>query len=337
MDPLFSVIIPVYNAKKYLDECIDSVLVQMNTITPTMDIILVDDGSTDGSSALCDDYANRYDHVRVIHQENQGSFAARRAGFKVSRGKYIICLDSDDMLVKDTISSLAETFQSSDADVVFYNISIMRTSETKPYYMDVFTKGNGCQLTKEQVLLAFFNYEIPVVTSTAGKAFKRECLNIEYDYSDFTKLSMGDDTLLTAEIVSRASSFYYLNKNLYIYRMGTGMTAKFDPEYFNSFRKIIIEAKSMKNFADTEKYGQNYNEKIISSACRAITQSKTAKMSYTERKKYINSVFEDEVYKEAFSQTDLKMANIKEKYKIIIRLVKVHAYLPLHIALKIMN
>ena len=92
---LFSVCIPVYNTSKYLDECLASVLCQTEK---DYEIVLVDDGSTDGSGALCDRYAARYPHIRVIHKENEGLMMTRRRGFQEALGDYFICLDSDDAL-----------------------------------------------------------------------------------------------------------------------------------------------------------------------------------------------------------------------------------------------
>lgn len=93
MQPLVSVIIPVYNVGKYLDECIESILSQ--TIS-NFEIILVDDGSTDDSLNICNKYKNK--NVIVIHQENSGVSAARNAGIKVAKSEFITFVDGDDWL-----------------------------------------------------------------------------------------------------------------------------------------------------------------------------------------------------------------------------------------------
>ena len=84
--PFLSIIIPVYNTKSYLPACPDSILKQEWT---DYEIILVDDGSLDGSSALCDEYAAGYEHIRCHHQPNSGHTAARQQGFSLSRGEYV--------------------------------------------------------------------------------------------------------------------------------------------------------------------------------------------------------------------------------------------------------
>ena len=92
-DVFFSVIIPVYNVGDYLRECVQSVLSQDFA---SYEIILVDDGSTDGSGLLCDEFAKTDFRVQAVHQENQGQSAARNHGLQIASGKYILFLDRDD-------------------------------------------------------------------------------------------------------------------------------------------------------------------------------------------------------------------------------------------------
>lgn len=115
---LISVIIPVYNTEKYLVECLDSVLAQTYT---NYEAILVDDGSTDQSPAICDEYADRDPRFRVIHRENGGLSEARNTGLDVARGKYIYFLDSDDRLVPNTLEYAFNKLFETGADFVFFD------------------------------------------------------------------------------------------------------------------------------------------------------------------------------------------------------------------------
>ncbi|MBE6949087.1 MAG: glycosyltransferase [Ruminococcaceae bacterium] len=115
---MISVVIPVYNVEKYLNECVDSVLKQSYT---DYEIILVDDGSTDRSGLICDEYINISDKIRVIHQPNGGLSAARNTGLREAKGEYVYFLDSDDYIEPHTLEHLTALSDKENADAVFFN------------------------------------------------------------------------------------------------------------------------------------------------------------------------------------------------------------------------
>nr|WP_326166451.1 glycosyltransferase [uncultured Oscillibacter sp.] len=110
-----SVIVPVYNVAPYLHKCVDSLLAQTY---PDLEIILVDDGSTDGSERICDEYAGHYPHITVIHQKNAGQAVARNAGLDAAAGEWIGFLDSDDWIEEDMYETLLSLAQTHGADLV---------------------------------------------------------------------------------------------------------------------------------------------------------------------------------------------------------------------------
>lgn len=115
-NPLISVLVPIYNVEKYLSRCIDSVLSQDFC---DYELILVDDGSPDRCSIICDEYAKKDFRVKVIHKQNGGLVSARLAGFKQARGEYLVFLDSDDWLLPKALSILYSAItQDPDIDVV---------------------------------------------------------------------------------------------------------------------------------------------------------------------------------------------------------------------------
>ncbi len=350
MSAFYSIVIPVYNVENYLEACVRSVTDQIGAETPPVEIVLVDDGSTDRSGELCEEIAreagkenprdgekNAQDRemgknfsVKVVHQQNRGLLSARRAGYRVTSGEYILYLDSDDLLTEDALAKITAAIRETNADVVFYNLSMMEGDQIRPYYRNVFTGDGGCQLSRDQVLESYYTADIPAVTSMCGKAFRRSCIDLERDYAEYGRLSMGEDTLQSAEVISRAESFTYLNENLYLYRMGSGMTARFDPDYYPVFRKIMEGVGTIPRMVETEKARAWYREKILSSGCRAITQSKGFIMTLEERKKLVQSVFQDELFRKALGETSVLRSSLKGKYKGMILLAQVQAYGLLH-------
>lgn len=137
-EPLVSVLIPVYNVSRYLPQCLDSVISQTYR---RLEIIIIDDGSTDDSGSICDRYAERDDRIHVIHSGNSGLSAARNLGLEYVSGQYISFLDSDDWIEPHTIETLMNAAQLTGADIVdarkcseYVGETVHRSSETKYSY-----------------------------------------------------------------------------------------------------------------------------------------------------------------------------------------------------------
>lgn len=115
MNTLVSIVVPVYNVKEYLHKCVDSIIKQTHR---NIEIILVDDGSQDGSALLCDELAESDKRIIVMHKDNGGLVSARKAGLIQARGKYILNVDSDDWIEKDMVEQLLEAAEQNDSDIV---------------------------------------------------------------------------------------------------------------------------------------------------------------------------------------------------------------------------
>ncbi|MBO5128772.1 MAG: glycosyltransferase family 2 protein [Oscillospiraceae bacterium] len=154
---MISVIIPVYNVEKYLAECIDSVLCQSYT---DYEIILVDDGATDSSGEMCDEYALKDSRIRVIHQPNGGLSAARNTGLRAARGEYVYFLDSDDYIEPCALEDLLGLAERETAGVVFFDSRVFfdecdKDGSTSKYIRQAaYPPGNG-----REMLLRLLNNE----------------------------------------------------------------------------------------------------------------------------------------------------------------------------------
>ena len=116
--PKVSVIIPVYNTQPWLRECLDSVLCQT---LGDFEVICVDDGSTDQSGSILQDYAAKDSRFHILSQSNKGQSAARNAGLKVARGEYVYFLDSDDYIEPDLLETACQEMDSKNLDIVFFD------------------------------------------------------------------------------------------------------------------------------------------------------------------------------------------------------------------------
>lgn len=200
-----SIITPVYNTLQYLPATVESVLCQS---CPDWELILVDDGSTDGSAELCDNYAASDPRIHVIHQENSGLSAARNTGLSVAIGDYLQFLDSDDWISPDTLETLLQTISGFDAEMVifdaqyeFYDHSFHERSSLKP--------GT---YTSEVVLERLSMPSIPPY------AWNKFCLRSLYDDILFPVGEKWEDVSTVIYPVSRAKRIAVIDRPLYHYR-----------------------------------------------------------------------------------------------------------------------
>ena len=136
--PKISVIVPVYNAEKYLHRCIDSILSQTFT---DFELLLINDGSNDGSGAICDEYAAKDSRVRVFHKENCGVSSARNLGIVNSTAEFVVLIDSDDWFALDTLEVLLKEQKKYDADCVVFGFTQTSGNIWAPSFNKIYPPG----------------------------------------------------------------------------------------------------------------------------------------------------------------------------------------------------
>ena len=146
MEQIVSVIVPVYNCKPYLPKCIESIL---NQTYPHLQLILVDDGSSDGSGGICDTYAIRDNRVQVVHQTNQGVSAARNAGLEIATGEFLLFVDSDDRIAVNTVETCLKGFCDDTIGVVVFGTTKIWEKECRE---EILPMEVGIYSTEEMLL-----------------------------------------------------------------------------------------------------------------------------------------------------------------------------------------
>lgn len=173
MKPMISVIIPVYNVEKYLRRCVNSVL---NQTYSNLEIILVDDGSTDNSGAICDELSNEDNRIIVIHQKNAGLSMARNRALDISKGEYIVFVDSDDFIDEEMYESMLKKMQFYDADMVMCSYTKWLEDEKRSVQSNVVCEENV--LNKENLFEMSFCAEYSIIIPVAwNKLYKRKLWN----------------------------------------------------------------------------------------------------------------------------------------------------------------
>lgn len=232
--PLFSVLIRVYNEEKFLAESIASVFAQT---CDEYEAVLVDDGSTDKSGAICDQYGAMYPgKVTVKHQGHQGGLIAMRTALAAANGEFIVWLDADDLLAPDTLETIKRTIQKHDCDMVIYNLTRISLAASQKVYRLPFCNETVFVGDDKMKLYRILLCE-DTLNSMCMKAHRRSDSDVNVDYTIYKHVSRGDDYFQSFPIMHKAQKIVYLDKSLYTYRKKRGsITTASKPEDYEALR-----------------------------------------------------------------------------------------------------
>lgn len=204
-----SIIIPVYNVEKHLRRCVDSVLKQKNI---SMEIILVDDGSTDSSGNICEEYSTKHSNVRCIHIDNSGPSTAKNIGYDVATGNYVAFIDSDDEIMPDMFSTMLQSGNHHNADIVCCNYiqvdeegNISHTEHTDKEYV----------LNQDEALKAILIKD-KIYSQCWTKIYKRTTM-LENDVRNTEGLKTEEDFIYNIRAFACSKTICIVDKPLYIY------------------------------------------------------------------------------------------------------------------------
>lgn len=300
---LISVIIPVYNVEAYLHECIDSVI---NQTYKNFEIILVDDGSTDSSGKICDEYVEKDDRITVIHQKNSGPSKTRNTGLENANGKYIYFLDSDDFIENNALELLINTAESNDADLVFFDARSFSDdgAEIKQGYV---VKGTYEPKSGYEILTRLHDnkdYHCAIYL-----LFIKHQLLIDNKISFLESAYCSEDMLFTYQIYCSAQKAVQCKNTLYHrrYRANSIVTSNKTQRHFRSCRDVYDEIRDY-----SEKIGKTSDymatEYTVRCAFNALdTYKKISKEDQSICKNEYKALKKDILSHAAFGNTALKM------------------------------
>lgn len=218
MDPIISFIVPVYNIEKYLSDCIESLI---NQPFQNIEIILVDDGSTDRSGLICDSYANNDDRIKVLHKPNGGLVSARKAGVAVAEGKYIAAIDGDDWLSENCCLRLYDIILEHQPDIIIFGSIEKDDSNGQETRMNLGLRNGYYSIDeiREEIFPLLIESDMGKALEHCiwGKLIKRE-LYVPYQNNVNEIIEMGEDAACSIPIIVNSNNLYVLEEYLYYYR-----------------------------------------------------------------------------------------------------------------------
>lgn len=208
-----SVIVPVYNVEEYLNRCIDSLLKQT---LKEIEIILVDDGSTDSSPQICDEYEKNNSNIKVLHLENGGPARARNKGIEIATGEYIGFADSDDYCHPEQFEKLYQNAKDNNSDIAMCSFFVDSVKGLEPIIIPFQPLYNSNEEVKNKVIRCFYGEYVHGLNSLWIKIFRRSLLNDNNIRMDET-LKRAEDMWFVFESLKVSDAFSYINDNLYYY------------------------------------------------------------------------------------------------------------------------
>lgn len=231
-----SIIIPVYNAEQYIDDCLDSIIQELNTET---EILLMDDGSKDSSLEKCRKYERT--NIRVFHHDNHGVSYTRNRGISESAGKYVMFVDSDDVLMQGWQEFVFSVIDK-DLDIIYFSGKLDQKDENK-------------KAIAEGIFGIRKEHSLTTMASPCSKIFNKNFLNINSIVFD-SNLINGEDALFNLEAAIKCGSFEFVTRSLYQYRIhNTSSTKTFNPQFYKS--NLLFLQKAEKLMSESGQFGKS--------------------------------------------------------------------------------
>lgn len=308
-EELISIIVPVYNSEKYIEKCIKSLV---NQSLNNIEIILIDDGSSDSSLNICKREAKYDNRIRVITQKNLGVSEARNKGIGIARGKYIMFCDSDDFVESNWCEEHYNIIKNNENSLIISGYSIINLRNNKINIKKIFLEEKSISKLDKS---GFWNlYRNNLTNSPCNKIYDIKKIkenNIMFDPS----LSLGEDLLFNLDYIRNVENIIVINKQLYNYtiRDRESLDNKYYKDLFEIYNRLyILIYKYMEEFnVDLKAEEKSFYKSYLYMLLRVLknTLSKKNKNSFIEKMKYNSKLLKSDEFKECINKADLSEFN----------------------------
>ena len=322
----FTVNVPVYNAEKYLHQCVDSIL---NQTFKDFEVNLIDDGSKDLSGAICDEYALKDSRVRVFHNENKGSFATRVFSVNHANGEFCTFCDSDDYYDEGYLQRVNEILEAEKCDMLIFCQDPIVDGERKiaePYWEEkkVFSGEGKKEFYTAMMTGATFN-------SLNIKVIKTQLLTADtLDTQKYSFVKNGDDFLQSLYPVFNAEKIVFVPESFYNYRINPdSLTHRIDPNIYNSI--FAVRSVIWENYLDgTDILGDDTRRVFAMRSARSAMNmvklvAQHAELSDEEKIEVFRNIREHDFY-DTFIEPNLVKGDLEKKWQFVYELFSRHSY-----------
>ena len=348
IEVLISVIVPVYNAEKYVEECIKSVIGQTYQ---KWELLLIDDGSSDASGEIIDEFAGKDERIKVFHKENGGTHTARNKGLELACGDYVMFMDPDDWLDTDILECLAEKIEEYDLDVIRFTFikefADTHVKKQNTFLKDTLYKGEECrELLRQTVGLTGDELKHPenlnFLASVCFNAYRKKIIvDNKIEFFNIRAIGTFSDGLFNIELFKHVKSFLFVDRGFYHYRKTNTHSATSNyREGFPDKQGLLFEKiESVLKDCFTGDIEMAYYNRIAIGTMELCLNALKSKKDFKEKYREIKAVLNDELHKKAISRLDIKLLPVKWKiYFVFIKLrITILVYLMTYAIRMLMN
>lgn len=328
--PLVSVVIPIYNVEKYLDRCITSVV---NQTYGNLEIILVDDGSPDNCSEMCDKWAKKDSRIKVIHKQNAGLGMARNTGIENSCGKYIFFFDSDDYVDVSTVEKCVDEILKNNSDAVIYGrYDVYDDGRREEQKVNAAERYFNTASIRNKLLPGMFTYDMGFGVSSCSKMFNADIIRSRnLRFRSETEI-ISEDAFFILEFFSEINSATVIPDMLYYYcKRDNSLTRSFKKD--RQIRNNVFLEKCLqfaKKASLPETVQTHIKARYHSYTLAAIKQIYSSDLPPKKKKNEIYNIFRDPVLHSTLSKDVLSIEStfvklffitIKKKYFFLSRVL----------------
>ena len=324
-----SIIIPVYNVDKYIKKCLDSIVEQTHK---NLEIILIDDGSSDNSGKICDEYSKKNKRIKIFHQKNSGVSVARNKGIDNATGDYIMFVDPDDWIELNACEKLLNKIKKDDLDILvfnFYKEYIHSSEKHKRYkFNDRKTIIEKLQAKILAPSMKIPQFDIQGVGFTWNKIVSAESIrNQKFPFEG--KKAIFEDVVFYYNLLEKVKKVEICNEYLYHYRvLNNSATRGYNKDFLDISDEFFKNINNLsKNHKEDIYFKKSLYIRIISNFCTALNvyfNNNNLKLNLFQIKKMIKKELNKNYYKDAIKKTNLK--NLSKKLKIYTILLRIKAY-----------
>nr|WP_288248025.1 glycosyltransferase [uncultured Romboutsia sp.] len=317
MNPKVSIIVPIYNSEKYMSKCIESIL---NQTLSEIEIILVNDGSTDNSRKIIENYAKKDNRIKVIHQQNSGPSVARNKGIRIAKGKYIGFVDSDDYIEPNMYEELYNNANNKNIEVAMCSYNEKHLYNDIEYVIKPKLDSNRIyekEDIKQGIISTFSKNDNYGFYSLCNKLYLKEWL-IKENLTIDTNRDHGEDWWFNINVFSKLNSFVYIDKVLYnyVHSNNNSLMVKYRENQFDLFLDGRLKMKEImpKEYMDYNELNKRFVYEFSAYIIRTFKEVKDSK----KRNLLIRNVLNNEEVKESCKN----LSGLPIHFKVVSFLIK---------------